>query len=62
MMRIHCLAFAAAVVVVGCAPIHQPQGFLGKLWRLEVGPPYERPAVATPEDFRGRLDAADAAS
>jgi multidrug efflux system outer membrane protein len=62
MMRIHCLALAAAFVVTGCAPIHQPQGFLGKLWRLEVGPHYERPAVDTPEDFRGRLDPAAAAS
>ena len=31
------LAFAAAVLATGCAPIHQPEGFLGKLWRLEVG-------------------------
>jgi multidrug efflux system outer membrane protein len=61
MMRIHGLALAA-VLVAGCAPIHQPTGFLGKLWRLEVGPQYERPAVDTPEDFRGRLDPADAVS
>ena len=59
--RIAC-AVAAAVLVAGCAPIHQPQGFLGKLWRLEVGPHYQRPAVDTPDDFRGRLDPADAAS
>jgi outer membrane protein, multidrug efflux system len=62
MMRLHCLALAAAVLVGGCAPIHQPTGFLGKLWRLEVGPQYKRPAVDTPDDFRGRLDPADAAS
>ena len=62
MMRIRCLALAAAVLVTGCAPIRQPEGFLGKLWRFEVGPQYERPAVDTPEDFRGRLDPADAAS
>jgi len=62
MIRIHGLALAATVLVAGCAPIHQPEGFLGKLWRLEVGPQYERPAVDTPEDFRGRLDPADAAS
>ena len=54
-MRLHGVALAAAVFVTGCAPIHQPRGFLGKLWRLEVGPHYERPAVDTPADFRGRL-------
>jgi outer membrane protein, multidrug efflux system len=62
MIRIHGLALAAVVLAAGCAPIHPPDGFLGKLWRLEVGPQYERPAVDTPEDFRGRLDPADAAS
>ena len=62
MMRIHRLAFAALVLIAACAPTHPPDGFLGKLWRLEVGPQYERPAVDTPEDFRGRLDPADAAS
>jgi hypothetical protein len=56
MMRIHGLALAAVVLVAGCAPIHPPDGFLGKLWRLEVGPQYEQPAVDTPENFRGRID------
>ena len=51
MMRTCYLAFAAAVLATGCAPIHQPEGFLGKLWRLEVGPQYERPAVETPENL-----------
>jgi multidrug efflux system outer membrane protein len=62
MMPARLLALAAAALVAGCAPIHQPKGFLGKLWRLEVGPHYERPPVDTPADFRGRLDPADAAS
>ena len=30
-----------------------PKGLLGRLWRLEVGPDYQRPAVQTPDDFRG---------
>jgi len=47
MMRTGFLALTAAVLAAGCAPLHQPQGFLGKLWRLEVGPHYERPAVDT---------------
>ena len=45
MIRIHCVAFAAPVLVTGCAPIRQPQGFLGKVGRLEVGPHHKRPAV-----------------
>jgi multidrug efflux system outer membrane protein len=62
MMRRACLAVAAVALFTGCASIHQPKGFLGKLWRLEVGPHYERPAADTPEDFRGRIEPADAAS
>ena len=62
MMRISCLVFSAALLASGCAPIHRPAGFLGKLWRVEVGPQYERPAVDTPKGFRGRLDSADATS
>src|SRR5581483_8974682 len=48
MTRIHGLVLTAVV--------------LGTVWRLEVGPQYKRPAVDTPEDFRGRLGPADAAS
>jgi len=63
-IRRHLALAAAVAVVAGCAPIHQPKGFLGKLWRLEVGPQYERPAIDTPADYRScaRLDATDAAS
>lgn len=56
------LAAAAVVFVSGCTSIHQPEGFLGTLWRLEVGPHYERPTVDAPEDFRGRIEPSDAAS
>lgn len=62
MTRVCVVALAATVLATGCAPIRPPEGFLGTLWRLEVGPHYERPAVDTPEDFRGRLAPADAAS
>jgi multidrug efflux system outer membrane protein len=62
MMRCTSLAIATAILFTGCAPIHEPQGFLGKLWRLEVGPQYERPAVDIADEFRGRIDPADAAS
>jgi multidrug efflux system outer membrane protein len=56
------IAVAAAVLLPGCALTSAPQGLLGKLWGLEVGPDYQRPAVAMPEDFRGRLGSAEAAS
>ena len=56
------IAVAAAVLLPGCSPTTAPHGLLGKLWGLEVGPDYRRPAVETPEDFRGRLGSAEAAS
>src|ERR1700741_5331561 len=52
----------AVSFLVGCAPISEPRGFLGKLWRLEVGPHFQRPAVDTPEEFRNRVGPEDAAS
>ena len=56
------VAIAAVVLFAGCAPTAEPRGLLGRLWRLEVGPQYRRPSVETPDDFRGRLGPADAAS
>jgi multidrug efflux system outer membrane protein len=53
---------AAAILFAGCAPTAEPQGLLGRLWRLEVGPNYHRPPVEIPDDFRGRIGEADAAS
>ncbi len=55
-------AVAAVVLFAGCAPTAEPKGLLGRLWRLEVGPQYRRPPVETPEDYRGRIGPADAAS
>ena len=62
MMVRACAAVAAVILFAGCGPIVEPQGFLGRLWHLEVGPDYRRPPVDTPEDFRGRIGPADAAS
>jgi multidrug efflux system outer membrane protein len=56
------LVAVAMLSVTGCALTHEPTGVLGRLWKLEVGPDYERPAVATPDDFRGRIGEADATS
>src|SRR5947199_162234 len=62
MMRSARAAVAAVVLFAGCAPTAEPRGLLGRLWRLEVGPQYRRPPVETPEDFRGRIGPAEAAS
>src|SRR5207244_2957093 len=57
-----CAAVAAVVLFAGCAPTAEPRGLFGRLWRLEVGPQYRRPPVDMPDDFRGRIGPADAAS
>jgi outer membrane protein, multidrug efflux system len=62
MMRSARAAVTAVVLFAGCAPTAEPRGLLGRLWRLEVGPQYRRPPVETPEDFRGRIGPAEAAS
>ena len=62
MIRSGRLAVAALVLLAGCAPTAEPRGLLGRLWRLEVGPQYERPAVEMPDDFRGQMGGAEAAS
>jgi hypothetical protein len=55
------LMMFATLLAAGCAT-SEPEGLLGRLWRLEVGPDYQRPAAQTPDDFRGRIGPADAAS
>ena len=62
MIRGGCVAAAALVLFAGCAPTAEPRGLLGRLWRLEVGPDYERPPVQTPDDFRGHIGPAEVAS
>jgi multidrug efflux system outer membrane protein len=62
MIRSGRLFLAAVILCAGCAPAAEPGGLLGRLWHLEVGPDYRRPAVNTPDDFRGRVGPADAAS
>jgi multidrug efflux system outer membrane protein len=62
MIRSVYVAVAAAILFAGCAPTTEPKGVLGRLWRLEVGPNYQPPHVDTPDDFRGRIGSADAAS
>jgi outer membrane protein, multidrug efflux system len=52
----------AGVSIMGCSPTAEPQGFWGKLWKLEVGPDYKRPELASVKEFRSELGPAEAAS
>src|SRR6516165_1966840 len=52
----------AAAGIMGCSPTTEPQGFWGKVWRLEVGPDYKRPDLASVNEFRSQLGPVEAAS
>jgi hypothetical protein len=52
----------AAVSIVGCSPVAEPQGFWGKVWKLEVGPDYKRPDLETVKEFRSQLGSSEASS
>lgn len=52
----------AAAGIMGCSPTTEPQGFWGKVWRLEVGPDYKRPDLAAVSEFRSELGPAEATS
>jgi outer membrane protein, multidrug efflux system len=52
----------AAVGIMGCSPTTEPQGFWGKVWRLEVGPDYKQPELDTAKEFRSQLGPAEANS
>jgi len=52
----------ATIGLMGCSPTTEPQGFWGKLWKLEVGPDYKRPNLASENEFRSQLGPVEAAS
>jgi outer membrane protein, multidrug efflux system len=56
------LIVLAAVGVLGCSPTSEPQGFWGKLWKLEVGPDYKQPAMESVNEFRSQIGASEANS
>ena len=51
-----------AAGIIGCSPTAEPQGFWGKVWRLEVGPDYKRPNLASVSEFRSELGPTEATS
>ena len=48
--------------MAGCSPTAEPQGVWGKLWRIEVGPDYQRPQVRPVEQFRAQIGPSEANS
>jgi multidrug efflux system outer membrane protein len=48
--------------LAGCSATAERGGMMGALWRLQVGPNYERPATPLPAQFRGQPDSSDPAS
>lgn len=50
------------VLLTGCSPTAEPQGFWGKLWRFEVGPQYKRPDAQPVEEFRSQIGPSETAS
>jgi outer membrane protein, multidrug efflux system len=55
-------AMLAAIIIMGCSPTSEPQGFWGKLWKFEVGPDYKRPAMESTKEYRSQIGPAEAAS
>jgi outer membrane protein, multidrug efflux system len=52
----------AAVAVIGCSPTSEPHGFWGKLWKVEVGPDYKRPAMESANEYRSQIGPSEAGS
>ena len=48
--------------LAGCSATAERGGIMGALWRLEVGPDYQRPPTQLPERFRGQPASSDPAS
>jgi outer membrane protein, multidrug efflux system len=52
----------AAMSIMACSPTAEPQGFWGKLWKLEVGPDYKPPAMESVKEFRSQIEPSEANS
>jgi multidrug efflux system outer membrane protein len=50
------------VAIIGCSPTTEPHGIWGKLWSIEVGPDYEKPALKPVEEFRSQIGPSEANS
>lgn len=48
--------------VLGCSPASEPTGLWARLWKIEVGPDYQRPKVMPSPEFRSQVSPVEAAS
>ena len=55
-------AVLASTLILGCSATSEPKGIWAKLWKLEVGPDYQRPAMAPAEEFRSEVGPSEAQS
>jgi multidrug efflux system outer membrane protein len=46
-------------LLMGCSPTAEPKGIWGKLWKIEVGPDYQRPELPPVEEFRSQMGPAE---
>lgn len=52
----------AMITIAGCSPTEEPQGIWGKLWKIEVGPDYQRPELQVSDEYRSQVTPEQAAS
>jgi multidrug efflux system outer membrane protein len=55
-------AVLASTLILGCSFTSEPTGIWAKLWKIEVGPDYQRPAVQSVEQFRSEVSPSEAES
>jgi multidrug efflux system outer membrane protein len=52
----------ASTLILGCSFTSEPTGIWAKLWKLEVGPDYQRPTVQSVQQFRSEVSPSEAES
>ncbi len=52
----------ASTLILGCSATSEPKGIWSKLWKLEVGPDYQRPTMAPADEFRSEVGPSEAQS
>jgi outer membrane protein, multidrug efflux system len=55
-------AVLASTLILGCSATSEPKGIWAKLWKLEVGPDYQRPAITQADQFRSEVGPTEAQS
>jgi len=55
-------AVLASTLILGCSVTSEPKGIWAKLWKLEVGPDYQRPGITQADEFRSEVGPTEAQS